>query len=207
MYIRENPSLGQPVRQPAPAKLPPRRYRDQIQFVEVTDVRPSSSHGRVALSFRPAGRMDDAKKQRFIKRFIDPMLKHKLGVNLLIRLNRGNHFVNIAWGNGGFRFNGTVPHNRKDAAGGGGSGATIFIDEQAPDLSRLQTLKDNPDVLLFHELVHALHIQLGTLVNDEAEMERRVIGIGKYSKWKRTENAYRDARGLPARCCRDRETL
>jgi hypothetical protein len=151
--------------------------------------------------------MDDDKKKRFIKRFIDPMLKHKLSANLLVALNRGNHFVHIAWGKGNFGFNGTIPQNRTNAAGGGGSGAIIFIDEQAPDLSKLETLRDNPDVLLFHELVHALHIQLGTLVNDEAEMERRVIGIGKFSKWKRTENAYRDARGLPARCCRDRETL
>jgi hypothetical protein len=44
-------------------------------------------------------------------------------------------------------------------------------------------------------------------VNDENEAERRVIGIGPYLKCPVTENAYRNARDLPLRCCRDREQL
>jgi hypothetical protein len=65
----------------------------------------------------------------------------------------------------------------------------------------------NPDVGLFHELTHARHIQQGTVVDDEREMERRVIGIGKYTNAKGTENHYRETRGLPRRCCWEKETL
>jgi len=56
-------------------------------------------------------------------------------------------------------------------------------------------------------LLHALQIQSGVATNDENESERRVIGIEKYSKCGVTENAYRNARELLPRCCRDREQL
>ncbi|MGH8497422.1 MAG: peptidoglycan-binding protein [Methylococcales bacterium] len=185
---------------------------DQIQFIEVGNVSASRSNGRVVMARLPQviGRMSDAKKVQFISRFIDPMLKHDVARKTIIELNRrsqGNHVVQIAWANGQFGGNGTVALNRREAVGGRGSGSMIFIDEQAPDLKRLETLRSNPDVLLFHELVHAFHNQAGTTVNDGAEMERRVIGIGNHSQSMRTENGYRRAKSLPSRCCPDREQL
>jgi hypothetical protein len=83
----------------------------------------------------------------------------------------------------------------------------IFIDMAAQDLKNLPTIVANPDVGLFHELLHAWHMQNGTVVNDEEEMERRVIGIGKYIKAKGTENDYRETRNLDRRCCWRKEKL
>jgi hypothetical protein len=185
---------------------------DQIQFVEVGNISASRSNGRVVMTRLPdiTARMSHAKRVSFIKRFIDPMLKHTLSRNTLIELNRrsrGNHIVRIAWANGKFGGNGTVALNRREAVGGRGSGSMIFIDEHSPDLDRLPTLRSNPDVLLFHELVHAFHNQSGTTVSDGAEMEKRVIGIGNHSNLMRTENGYRRAKSLPSRCCPDREQL
>lgn len=77
----------------------------------------------------------------------------------------------------------------------------------APVWHSLETIVAHPDVGLFHELVHALHNQSGVTVADENEAERRVIGIGPYLKCPVTENAYRNARDLPLRCCRDRAQL
>src|SRR5262249_20532197 len=173
---------------------------DQIQYIdaEVTRVKQD---GRLSMSFRATGAMPDDKKAKFIKRFIDPMLKQELGRNLLVNLNQGNHKVSIAWRNGKFGFNGTIPLDRQEALGGKGSPAVIFLDEEASDLQRLPTLHDYPDILLFHELLHAWHIQRGTMVDDENEMERRVIGIGKYMDAKGTENDYRDAKNVQRRCC------
>jgi hypothetical protein len=193
----------------APPQLPsgPARYRDQVQCIEVTNVTHGRSGGRVVTTFTEGGHMSAEKRARFIKRFIDPMLKHKLAANVLVALNGGPFPVRLAWGNGSFGFTGTVAHDRTAATNGQGSGATILIDEKAKDWQSMPTIVDHPDVGLFHELVHALHMQKGTVVNDEKEMERRVIGIGSSSKCAVTENAYRDARGFQARCCWDRETL
>ena len=83
----------------------------------------------------------------------------------------------------------------------------ILIDEKAPDWQGFETIVSNPDVGLFHELLHALSIQQGTVVNEEREMERRVIGIGKYSDCRVSENSYRDSRGLQHRCCWEKERL
>jgi hypothetical protein len=179
---------------------------DQIQYVdaEVTRVKQD---GRLSISFRFTGPMPDDKKAKFIKRFIDPMLQQELGRNLLVNLNQGNYGVSISWRNGKFGFNGTIPLERQDAISGKGSPSVIFLDEEGTDLQHLPTIKDHPDVLLFHELLHAWHIQRGTMVDDENEMERRVIGIGKYTNAKGTENAYRDAKNLQLRCCWNRETL
>jgi hypothetical protein len=187
---------------------------DQIQFIEVnfSKVRVSRSNGRVVMPRLPEviGQMSDAKKEKFIRRFIDPMLQHDVARKTIIELNqrsKGGHVVQIAWANGQFRGNGTIAFNRREAVGGRGSGAMILIDEQAPDLERLPTLRSNPDVLLFHELLHAFYIQSGTAKNDEDEMEYKVIGIGNYSQLMQTENGYRKAKGLPTRCCRNREQL
>jgi hypothetical protein len=192
-----------------PPQLPTGTARDrkQIQFIEVRDVRPSRSGGRVAVSFTEAGAMNNAKREKFIKRFMDPMRRHELSSNLCRALNWGNHPVRIAWGNGQFGFNGTIALDRRQAVGGSGSAAVIFIDEEASDLRKLETVGAHPDVGLFHELVHALYIQRGVTLNDEKEMENLVIGLGRHSGCRVTENAYRDARGLPPRCCRDRERL
>jgi hypothetical protein len=179
---------------------------DQIQYIEA-QVTKVTQDKRLQMSFDPKGAMPDDKKARFIKRFIDPMLRQKLGVNLLVNVNQGNHQVRIAWGNGKFGFNGTIPLEREEAIGGKGSPAVIFIDEEASDLKRHPTIVQNPDVLLFHELLHAWYIQHGKMIDKEEEMERRVIGIGKYSDAKGTENAYRDAKGLQLRCCWNREIL
>jgi hypothetical protein len=179
---------------------------DRIQYIEA-DVTRLKKDGRLTMSYQAKGAMPDDKKTKFIKRFIDPMLKHDLAIDLLLKVNQGTHPVGIAWGNGKFGFSGTIALDRTQAIGGKGSAAIIFIDEQAPDLKTLPTLVDNPDVLLFHELLHARCTQNGTVVADEEEMERRVIGIGKYTNSKPTENVYRDAKGLQRRCCWNRETL
>jgi hypothetical protein len=179
---------------------------DQIQYIEAEVTRVTKDK-RVLMSFESKGPMPDDKKTRFIKRFIDPMLKYELGRNLLVNVNQGNYPVRIAWRNGKFGFNGTIALDRPEAIGGKGSAAIIFIDEDAPDWKRLPTIVDSPDIGLFHELLHAAHIQRGTVVDNEAEMERQVIGIGKYTNAKGTENAYRDAKELQRRCCWDREKL
>jgi hypothetical protein len=208
MYILAGEQLGQVVKSPAPST--PRKklkYHDQIQFVEVSNVKIGRSNGRVTTTFKVTGMMSRAKKEKFIKRFIDPMLPHNVSLKMLLTLNQGNYPVCIAWGNGKFGFTGTIALNRQEAVGGNGSTAIIFIDESARDWQSLETIVRNPDVGLFHELVHALNIQSGTAINDEAESERRVIGIGTYSNSKGTENDYRNARELPLRCCRDREQI
>lgn len=206
MYIPTYHGLGECL--PVPA-IPTRRPNapEQIQYVEVTNVRRGSSGGRLTTSFSMAGTMSPEKKQKFIQRFIDPILRHDLGRKVLAALNGGPQPVGIACGNGQFGFNGTIALDRPQAIGGRGSPSIIFIDEKASDWRGFETIVAHPDVGLFHELVHALHNQSGAAVNDENEAERRVIGIGPYLKCPVTENAYRDARDLPLRCCRDREQL
>jgi hypothetical protein len=206
MYISAHHGLGECFSIPA-ASAQRKNTPDQIQYIEVSNVRRGSSGGRLTTSFSVAGKMSDEKKQRFIKRFIDPMLKHDLGRKVLVALNRGPFQIGIACGNGQFGFNGTIALDRPQAVGGRGSAAIIFIDEKASDWRGFETIVAHPDVGLFHELVHALHIQTGVAVNDEEEAERRVIGIGSYLKCPVTENAYRNARDLPLRCCRGREQL
>ena len=206
MYIHGYQGFGECFPVPTVPKQQPNAPQ-QIQFIEVTNVKRGSSGGRVTTSFSTAGAMSDEKKQRFIKRLIDPMLQHDLGRKVLLALNGGAHAVGIACGNGNFGFNGTIALDRPQAIGGRGSASVIFIDEKAPDWHSLETIVDHPDVGLFHELVHALHNQSGVAVADENEAERRVIGIGPYLKCPVTENAYRNARDLPFRCCRDREQL
>jgi hypothetical protein len=147
------------------------------------------------------------KRERFLKRFCDPLLKRDLAIKVLVALNGGRHPVSIAWGNGQFGFTGTIALDPAHAVGGRGSEAVIFIDERAPDWQGLETIVAHPDVGLFHELVPALYIQAGAATADEAEMERRVIGIGSSSNCRVTENAYREAKSLPLRCCRNRERL
>jgi hypothetical protein len=160
-----------------------------------------------SISFRRLGIMDPKKRAQFIKRFCDPILKYEVGRKLLEAVKKGKHPVEIAWGNGKFGFNGTIETNRPEAVGGRGSPAVIFIDQEAPDLKNLPTIVANPDVGLFHELLHAWHSQNGTVVADEEEMERRVIGIGKYISAKGTENDYRETRNLDRRCCWKKEKL
>jgi hypothetical protein len=200
MYVYDHQLSGPQLGQNRRASI------DQIRFIEAKVTKLSKS-GRVQMSFDVTGAMEQKKREKFIKRFIDPMLKHDVALKLLVALNGDNHAVNIAWGNNQFGLTGTVAMDRPQALGGKGSAATIFIDEAAPDWQNLKTIAANPDVGLFHELVHARHIQQGTVVDDEREMERRVIGIGKYTKSKGTENHYRDVRGLPLRCCWEKETL
>src|SRR5262245_11294730 len=206
MYLSTHHGLGECFPIPAVPKQRP-NAPEQIQFIEVTNVRRGSSGGRLTTSFSTAGTMSAEKKQRFIKRFIDPILQHDLGRKVLLALSGGPHPVGIACGNGQFGFNGTIALDRPQAIGGRGSASIICIDEKAPDWHSLETILAHPDVGLFHELVHALHNQSGVAVADENEAERRVIGIGPYLKCPVTENAYRDARDLPLRCCRDREQL
>lgn len=184
----------------------PKPAKDQIQFIaaEITQLKKD---GRVQLSFRETGAMSTAQREKFIKRFIDPMLRYDLGRNLLVAINQGSYPVGIAWGNGKFGVTGTIAIDRERAVGGKGSGAVIFIDEEAQGWKSLETIVGNPDVGLFHELLHARRIQLGTVVENEREMERQIIGIGKHSNNKGTENHYRDVRGLQLRCCWDREKL
>lgn len=181
--------------------------REQIRFVELTDVKVGVSDGRYTASFRRAGAMPQDKRERFIKRFCDPILAHDLGRLVLLALKGGSYPVEIAWGNGQFGFTGTLATDPKGAVDGNGSGSVILIDEKGPDWIKLETIVRHPDVGFFHELVHALHNQSGASVNNEREMENRVIGIGDYTKCAVTENAYRKARDLPWRCCRDREQL
>jgi hypothetical protein len=179
---------------------------ERIHFVEAA-ITPSTADGRVTVSLRISGAMDQKKKEAFIKRFLQPMLRTELGVKCLTALTNHPHPVYIAWGNGRFNATGTVAMDRARALGGTGSAATIFIDENSRDWQSLPTIVANPDVGLFHELVHARYIQDGKLVNDEEEMERRVIGIGRYTDAKGTENHYRETRNLPRRCCWKKEQL
>jgi hypothetical protein len=200
MYVYGHQLSGPPLGQN------PRASIDRIRFIEAK-ITKLTRQGRLQMSFEVTGAMEQKKREKFIKRFIDPMLKHDVALKLLVAINGDPHAVNIAWGNNQFGFTGTVAMDRPQAVGGKGSAATIFIDEAAPDWQNLKTIAANPDVGLFHELLHVRHIQQGTVVDDEREMERRVIGIGKYTKSKGTENHYRDVRGLPLRCCWEKETL
>ena len=178
----------------------------QIRCVEITDVKISRSEGRLVVNSYTVGEeMRPERSKQFIKRFIDPMRKSSLGKSVMSTLNAGRFPVQIGWGNGQFGFNGTIARNRKHAVGGQGSLSVIFIDEKAPDWTRLATIKEHPDVGLFHEFLHALQIQTGSAIDNEKESEHRVIGIGNYSGCKLTENAYRNDRSLPFRCCWDRE--
>jgi hypothetical protein len=180
---------------------------NQISFIEAEVTSTQTRDGRASISFRRLGGMDQKKRELFIKRFCDPILKYGVGRKLIEAVRKGNHPVEIAWGNGKFGFNGTIETNRAEAIGGRGSAAVIFIDQNAPDLRNLPTIVANPDVGLFHELLHAWHSQNGTVVADEEEMERRVIGIGKYISAKGTENDYRETRNLDRRCCWKKEKL
>ena len=212
MYFHESPVIRVPRWQSLPLlaglgdAVKKKPAIDRIQFIEGEVTRVEKGK-RWEVGFKSKGPMSDDKKAKFIKRFIDPMLKHDLSINLLVQVNEGKHAVGIAWGNGKFGLNGTLAMNRREAVGGNGSAAVIVIDEQASDIKNLPTIIDNPDVLLFHELLHAFNIQRGTLVDDEDESEKRTIGIGKHTKAKPTENTYRDVKNLQRRCCRNRETL
>lgn len=201
MYLYENPTssfghfaLGQP------------STPDQIRYIEAR-VTPVERDGRLQTTFEETGAMEQKKRESFIKKFVNPILKYEVGRKLFASVNKGNHPVAIAWSDKGFGFNGTIAINRPGAVGGRGSAAVIFIDMAAQDLKNLPTIVANPDVGLFHELLHAWHMQNGTVVNDEEEMERRVIGIGKYIKAKGTENDYRETRNLDRRCCWRKEKL
>ena len=180
--------------------------RDQIRFIDAV-VTGATRNKRVEISYQRKGPMRDDKRVQIFNRFFAPMLKHTLGIKLMMEVNQGNHTVEIAWHNGKFGFTGTIALDRAASLDGRGSASVIFIDEEVADWKRLPTIVNNPDIGLFHELLHALRIQQGTNVDNEAEIERQVIGIGKYSNAKRTENAYRDAKGLQLRCCWNRETL
>lgn len=188
------------------AAVDPMPWINRFRFIEARVTR-LQRQGRLQMSFQETGAMSAAKRARFIKRFIAPMMTHDHARQLLVHVNRSPHPVSIAWSNGNFGFNGTIAFDRAQAVGGQGSGAVVFIDENAPDWTNLRTVAANPDVGLYHELLHVRHIQRGTVVNDEREMERRVIGIGRHSGVKGTENHYRGERGLPLRCCWDRESL
>jgi hypothetical protein len=184
----------------------PMPWINRFRFIEAR-VNRLSRQGRLQISgFQETGAMDQRKRARFIKRFIAPMMAHDYARQLLVHVNRSPHAISIAWRND-FGFSGTIALDRRQAVGGSGSAAVIFIDETSPDWANLRTIAENPDVGLYHELLHARHIQRGTVVDDEREMERRVIGIERFSNSKGTENHYRQERNLPRRCCWDRETL
>jgi hypothetical protein len=183
----------------------PMPWINRFRFIEARVTRVSSQ-GRLQISFQETGTMNQRKRDRFIKRFIAPMMTHDIARQLLVHVNRSTHAVSIAW-SPEFGFSGTIALDRRPAVGGNGSAAIIFIDETSPDWANLKTISENPDVGLYHELLHARHIQRGTVVNDEREMEYRVIGIGRYTNAEGTENHYRRERNLPLRCCWDRETL
>ncbi len=183
----------------------PMPWINRFRFIEARAARVSRQ-GRLQISFQETGAMDQRKRDRFIKRFISPMMTYDLARQLLVHVNRSPHAISIAWSSD-FGFTGTIALDRRQAVGGTGSAAVIFIDETSPDWANLKTIAANPDVGLYHELLHARHIQRGTVVDDEREMERRVIGIGRYLNAKGTENYYRRERNLPLRCCWDRENL
>ncbi|HET6409435.1 MAG TPA: hypothetical protein VFG14_16225 [Chthoniobacteraceae bacterium] len=181
--------------------------RGQIQFVELRNFQLSTSGGRKMVSFSVGGPMDDKKRASFIRRFMEPMNRYPLSRKLCHALHFGTHPVLIAWGNGQFGINGTSALDRREAVGGRGSAAVIYIDENAPDWQGFETIVANPDVGLFHELIHAWYTQRGAVVNEEEEMERLVIGIGRHLNCPLTENAYREARNLARRCCWKKEKL
>jgi len=181
--------------------------RAQIQFVELRNFQLSTSGGRKAVLFTVGGPMEHKKRASFIKRFMEPMGRYQLSRNLCGALNRGAFPVGIAWGNGQFGITGTSALDRPQAIGGRGSPAVIYIDENGPDWRGFETIVANPDVGLFHELIHAWYTQRGAVVDNEEEMERLVIGIGPHLNCPLTENAYREARNLPRRCCWKKEKL
>jgi hypothetical protein len=209
MYIYENPSmnswstsergfegwrLGQP-------------QTNQISFIEAEVTTRQEKDGRPSISYRRLGNMDPQKVALFIKRFCDPILKYEVGRKLIAAVRSGKHPVEIAWDNGKFGFNGTIATDRAAAQNGRGSAAVIFIDQKAPDLAKFPIIQANPDVGLFHELLHAWHTQNGTVVDDQREMERRIVGMGDFINAKGTENDYRAARNLDRRCCWEKEKL
>lgn len=177
---------------------------DRFQYVEV-ELAPRREGGRIVTTIKRKGAMSDEKRRKFIKRFLAPMRKYALSRGLLSKLNGDSHTVEIAWGNVGIT--GTMALNRAGAKDGTGSNVLIVIDESARDWQSMPTIVANPDVGLFHELVHARCTQRGTVVDDEEEMERRVIGLGKYLKAPCTENAYRETRNLDRRASWKKEKL
>jgi len=54
-------------------------------------------------------------------------------------------------------------------------------------------------IVLAHELIHSLHHLTGSRLRDGNEEERRTTGIGAYANDELTENAFRQAFGLPLR--------
>jgi hypothetical protein len=99
MYVYDHPLSGLQLGKN------PRDVIDQIRFVEARVTR-LTRQGRVPFEVTRA--MERKKKEKFIKRFINPMLKHGVALKLLVAINGDPHAVNIAWGNNQFGFTGTV---------------------------------------------------------------------------------------------------
>jgi hypothetical protein len=131
-------------------------------------------------------RMDRAVAERFIVRFIVPLLKHTNGRQWLGRVMKGRHPVGVLWATAGDKFGltGTVPLNPDGAKSPKvGSRALIFMDETGQDWKEVPDLREMPDIGFLHELYHAAMMQSGK--NDGmTEREARI-----------EENHYRHQRG------------
>jgi Effector protein len=155
--------------------------------------------------FKDKGEMTRSKKLKFARRFVVPLLQSAKGTELFANVATGSgldpnavatnvypHRVLIAWANGRERFGANTTLLKKkdrDAASNTkkGAGSIILIDEKAKDLLALPGFKQRPDILLFHELIHARHNQTGTRKRDWRSEERQTII---------EENRYRDEIGI-----------
>jgi len=118
-----------------PLGVDPTPWINRLRFIEAT-VNRVPREGRAQITFQETGAMAQQKRERFIKRFIAPMMTHDIARQLLVDVNRGSHAISIAWSSD-FGFNGTIALDRQQAVGGSGSGAVIFIDETSPDWANL----------------------------------------------------------------------
>lgn len=164
--------------------------RSQIRLVK------TARKGQVTLRNTPLGAsgtwpevnqlMDARVAERFVARFVVPLLKHAVGRQWLKRVMTGRHQVGVLWATGGdsFGLTGTVPLNPKGSSSATqGSPTLIFIDETGRDWKDVPDLDSMPDIGFLHELYHAAMMQAGK--NDGmTEREARI-----------EENRYRHQRG------------
>jgi hypothetical protein len=130
--------------------------------------------------------MQPQEAERFLARFVVPLLPHRIGRQWLSQVITGRHDVGVLWAIGGERFGGAgaFPLKARDASDSkAGSPAVIAIDENGADWKAVPDLDVMPDIGFLHELYHAAMIQQGR--NDGmTEREARI-----------EENRYRHQRG------------
>lgn len=108
----------------------------------------------------------------------------QVGARIFSRLESANARVRIRYRSDPWGGAHTDPEDR--------GGSLIFWDPTF-ELHRFP-----PEVFLYHELVHAWYNAVG-MHEEGPEAEKKVIGLGQYSKNDFTENALREELGIPKR--------